>query len=1215
MSCNGQSAPITPLPTWALDLLQQQAAAATGPTGSTVICPPNLPPCPPAPQGSCAPISFCGPPQWDIDFPQLVGSTGATGIQGPSGPTGPTGPIGITGPTGIQGPSGPTGPTGPIGITGATGVQGITGPTGPVGVTGATGVQGTTGPTGPVGVTGPTGVQGTTGPTGPIGVTGATGVVGVSGATGVQGTTGPTGPVGVTGPTGVQGTTGPTGPVGVTGATGVQGTTGPTGPVGVTGATGVEGPIGVTGATGVQGTTGPTGVTGPVGVTGATGVQGTTGPTGPVGVTGPTGVTGPVGVTGATGVQGETGPTGVTGPVGVTGATGVAGVTGPTGVTGPVGVTGATGVGITGATGAAGAGGALGYWGSFWDTTNQAPVAINTPQAVTLNSYDAANNGVTVASSSQVTFGYQGVYSITFSVQLTNRSTALGTSQFFLKKNGAILADTNSHYDVPDKQGSSFSSEILTVNFVLSLSANDYIQLFWQTTNANVSLETLPAGGTYPRTPSVILTATQVMYTQLGPTGATGVQGATGPIGVTGATGVAGVNGATGATGVAGVDGATGATGVTGVTGPVGATGPVGVTGPTGVQGITGPTGPVGVTGATGVQGLMGPSGPTGPNGATGPAGTDASVVVSTTPPPSPTPNQLWWDSTSGSLKLYYTDTDGTQWVDAFNTSSPLNASLLTGTTMSSSVVTSSLTTVGALTGGSIASGFGSINVGANSITGGAGSFTTLGSSSTTTLNGTTIPASSTLLVSGGALGTPASGTVTNLTGTASININGTVGATTPSTVAATTIAATSGFTANQAANTVSNGFLAVAVGGAINGGMFHDGTGLVLRENAVNIVKVTGSTGLAVTGTLSATGALSITATAASSISRTLSVGALIASGNLNGLGFVPNSTGLSAGYNYSGGDAETNMIFGASSSSQQMRFQRWDGTTLTNVLTLVGTGNVGIGTSSPAFPLDVNLGLVVRGNATRSGSGMFLANDSTYGLSINAVNHLVAGLPLAIMGYPIKFLSSETGGELARIDTSGNLLVGTTSQLNGGRLNVLGTATSTPLVNFQSNVAGDVGQAVLSLAKYDNNTTTSQVWLRAGIHSTGAGCGQINSNGANALAFGTFSDARLKENIVNLPPQLENIMALRPVEFDYIKSEGGGHQIGFVAQEIEAVYSDAVGDRGDGMKTVSGWSKTEARLVKALQEMNANLVAELQSLRRRNADIESRLATLETR
>lgn len=45
-------------------------------------------------------------------------------------------------------------------------------------------------------------------------------------------------------------------------------------------------------------------------------------------------------------------------------------------------------------------------------------------------------------------------------------------------------------------------------------------------------------------------------------------------------------------------------------------------------------------------------------------------------------------------------------------------------------------------------------------------------------------------VVNGGALGTPSSGTVTNLTGTASININGTVGATTPSTGVFTTLVA-----------------------------------------------------------------------------------------------------------------------------------------------------------------------------------------------------------------------------------------------------------------------------------------------------------------------------------------------------------------------------------------------------------------------------------------
>jgi len=47
------------------------------------------------------------------------------------------------------------------------------------------------------------------------------------------------------------------------------------------------------------------------------------------------------------------------------------------------------------------------------------------------------------------------------------------------------------------------------------------------------------------------------------------------------------------------------------------------------------------------------------------------------------------------------------------------------------------------------------------------------------------------LLDNGGPLGTPSSGTVTNLTGTASININGTVGATTPNTGVFTTCTAT----------------------------------------------------------------------------------------------------------------------------------------------------------------------------------------------------------------------------------------------------------------------------------------------------------------------------------------------------------------------------------------------------------------------------------------
>jgi hypothetical protein len=120
----------------------------------------------------------------------------------------------------------------------------------------------------------------------------------------------------------------------------------------------------------------------------------------------------------------------------------------------------------------------------------------------------------------------------------------------------------------------------------------------------------------------------------------------------------------------------------------------------------------------------------------------------------------------------------------------------------------------------------------------------------------------------------------------------------------------------------------------------------------------------------------------------------------------------------------------------------------------------------------------------------------------------------------------------------------------------------------------------------KASTTNTTSQWFLGFTINNQATASGVITANGPSQATFTTWSDARLKENIADLPSQLDKIMALRPVEFDYIESEGGGHQISFIAQEFEGVYPDAIGERPDGMKTLSGWGKTEARLVKALQE-----------------------------
>jgi hypothetical protein len=90
-------------------------------------------------------------------------------------------------------------------------------------------------------------------------------------------------------------------------------------------------------------------------------------------------------------------------------------------------------------------------------------------------------------------------------------------------------------------------------------------------------------------------------------------------------------------------------------------------------------------------------------------------------------------------------------------------------------------------------------------------------------------------VVNGGALGTPSSGTVTNLTGTASININGTVGATVPTTGSFTTLTTSSTVTLN---------------GGTANGVAYLNASNVLTTGAALTF----DGTNLSTTGTATAT-------------------------------------------------------------------------------------------------------------------------------------------------------------------------------------------------------------------------------------------------------------------------------------------------------------------------------------------------------------------------
>ena len=453
-----------------------------------------------------------------------------------------------------------------------------------------------------------------------LGATGSTGATGFTGATGSTGATGLVGATGSTGATGLVGATGSTGATGLTGATG-SGATGSTGATGLTGSIGSTGATGLTGATG-SGATGSVGATGLVGATGSTGATGLTGATGS-GATGSTGATGVTGNQGSTGVTGNQGSTGITGSQGATGSTGATGVTGNQGSTGVTGATGSGATGLTGATGQTGAGGASGYWGSFWSTQSQYATGVNTINKITYNNYDPDSNGVTYSSGTRINFQNQGVYSIIYSIQLENPGSQLDNINIWLRKNNIDVDDTDSRFTVPAKQGSDHGNVIGTVNYVLKLQSNDYLELAWSTTDVTTYVFAGASGVTPPSPgiPSVILTATQVMYTQVGPSGLTGATGSTGATGLTGSTGLTGATGSTGATGLTGATGSTGATGLTGATGSTGATGLTGATGSTGATGLTGTTGSTGATGLTGATGSTGATGLTGATGSTGATG------------------------------------------------------------------------------------------------------------------------------------------------------------------------------------------------------------------------------------------------------------------------------------------------------------------------------------------------------------------------------------------------------------------------------------------------------------------------------------------------------------------------------------------------------------------------------------------------------------------
>ena len=88
--------------------------------------------------------------------------------------------------------------------------------------------------------------------------------------------------------------------------------------------------------------------------------------------------------------------------------------------------------------------------------------------------------------------------------------------------------------------------------------------------------------------------------------------------------------------------------------------------------------------------------------------------------------------------------------------------------------------------------------------------------------------------------------------------------------------------------------------------------------------------------------------------------------------------------------------------------------------------------------------------------------------------------------------------------------------------------------------------------------------------------------------------SDNRLKDVKGLVQNALEKVIQLNGVQFDWIAKEGihenTGHDIGIIAQEIEAFFPEIVVTRSNGYKAVK-YEKLVAVLIEAIKDLNEKI------------------------
>ena len=157
-------------------------------------------------------------------------------------------------------------------------------------------------------------------------------------------------------------------------------------------------------------------------------------------------------------------------------------------------------------------------YGAFQDTTTQTLVA-NTATVMTFNTVDFASD-VSIVSGSRITVAKAGIYNLQWSGQFQNADNQIHDISVWLRQDGP-----GAGVDIPGSRGliacparksataGDEGHQLVGWNYFVSLQANEFVELWWETDNALVTLQAYPAITTpiiAPSTASVVATMTFV---------------------------------------------------------------------------------------------------------------------------------------------------------------------------------------------------------------------------------------------------------------------------------------------------------------------------------------------------------------------------------------------------------------------------------------------------------------------------------------------------------------------------------------------------------------------------------------------------------------------------------------------------------------------------------------------------------------------------------